>query len=111
MSTASYSDSGFWAKLGSILRSAGKKVVEPALLLYYAAQRPETPAWAKSVVYGALAYLILPVDAVPDMLPVVGYTDDAGVLVSALTTIAAYVDQSVRSQTRAKLAEWFGGAQ
>ena len=84
MSTASYSDSGFWAKARSILRVAGKKVLEPSLLLYFAAQRPETPAWAKSVVYGALAYLILPIDAVPDALPVVGYSDDLGVLVAAL---------------------------
>lgn len=104
MSVEHYSDAGFWAKTGSILRTAGKKVVEPALLLYYAARRPETPMWAKSVVYSALGYLIFPVDAIPDIVPVVGYSDDLGVLVAAVGTIAAYIDGGVRKRAREKLA-------
>src|SRR5690554_1492812 len=48
---------------------AGYGLLERALWLHLAAQRPETPAWARSVIYGALGYLVLPADAVPDVLP------------------------------------------
>lgn len=108
MSTTQFSESGFWSKAGTIFRKAGRAVIEPALILYYAARRPETPAWAKSVVYGALAYLVMPVDAIPDALPVIGFTDDLGVLVAAVGTIAAYINDDVKAAARAKLAAWFG---
>ena len=48
-----YSDSSFWDKLKHFALSAGKEVIEKALWLYYAAQRPETPKWAKTAIYGA----------------------------------------------------------
>lgn len=104
------SDTDFWSKAGRIFRKAGRAVMEPTLLLFYASQRPETPAWAKRVVYGALAYLVLPVDAIPDTLPVIGFTDDLGVLAAAVGTIAVYIDADVEALARAKLARWFGTA-
>lgn len=55
-----YTEESFWSKLTRYATSAGKEVVEKALLLYYAAQRPDTPMWAKATVYGALGYFILP---------------------------------------------------
>lgn len=108
MSTDRMSDTDFWSKVGRIFRKAGRKVIEPALLLYYSAQRPETPAWAKTVVVSALLYLVSPVDAVPDALPVVGFSDDLGVLLAAVGTIAAYIDDDVRGRVRRKLDDWFG---
>ena len=80
-----YSDEGFWAKVASFAKAAGKELIEKALWLYYAAQDPATPAWAKGIVYGALGYFILPIDAIPDVTPVIGYTDDLGVLAAAVT--------------------------
>ena len=55
MQHSEYSDSGFWDKVKKFARTAGKEVIEKALWLYYAAQRPETPKWAKTAIYGALA--------------------------------------------------------
>ena len=75
--------------------------------LYYAAQREDTPAWAKAVIYGALGYFILPLDAIPDVMPGIGYTDDLGVLGAAITTVASYIDDSVKELAREKIAEWF----
>jgi uncharacterized membrane protein YkvA (DUF1232 family) len=98
----------FWAKLGRYARRAGREVVEKALWLYFAAQRPETPRWAKVTVYGALGYLILPLDAVPDVAPVAGYSDDLGVLALAVATLAAYIDAGVRARAAQVLARWFG---
>jgi uncharacterized membrane protein YkvA (DUF1232 family) len=103
-----FKDEHLWDKLKNFALSAGKDVVEKALCLYYAAQRPDTPLWAKTVIYGALTYFISPVDAVPDITPVLGYSDDLGVLVSAVFTVSMYVTDEVKQQARAKLQNWFG---
>ena len=52
---------------------AGETVINKALTLYYCARDTDTPAWASTIIYGALVYLINPVDAIPDILPM-GYT-------------------------------------
>ena len=100
----------FWRKLARSARVAGREVVEKALWLYYAAQQPNVPRWAKLTIWGALAYFVLPVDAVPDVLPAVGFVDDLGVLTAALATVAAYVDEDVKEQSRQRLCAWFGPA-
>lgn len=102
-----FSEKGFWDKLKHGAFVAGKEVVERALCLYYAAQKPDTPLWAKTVIYGALTYFISPIDAVPDITPVLGYSDDLGVLVSAVLTVAMYVTDEVRLQAREKAGSWF----
>lgn len=99
----------FWRKLGNVAKRAGREVVEKALWLYFAAQRPETPRWARATVFGALGYFILPTDAIPDLAPLVGYTDDLAVLASAVGIIAFYIDDGVRARTRELLDRWFGG--
>ncbi len=83
-------------------------MIEKALWLYYAAQQPNTPVWAKTVIYGALAYFVLPVDAVPDAIPVVGFTDDLGALAAALGTVSMYVTDQVKTMAAEKMKEWFG---
>ena len=103
-----YSESGVWDKLKGYAKSAGKEVIEKALFLYYAAQKPETPIWAKTTVYGALAYFISPLDAIPDIAPVIGYVDDLGVLAAAVAAISVYIDTDVKTQAKDKLEEWFG---
>ncbi len=106
--SSEYSESSFWEKLRRHARPAGMRVVEHALQLFYAARHPDTPAWAKAVVYGALGYFILPTDAIPDLIPAVGFTDDLGVLVMALTTIAMRVTPDIREQARRQTQHWFG---
>ncbi|HCL3894797.1 TPA: DUF1232 domain-containing protein, partial [Pseudomonas aeruginosa] len=76
--------------------------------LYYAAQTPQTPAWAKATIYGALGYFILPVDAIPDVLPGVGYTDDLGIIAAAITAVSMYITEDVKRQASQKLQDWFG---
>lgn len=105
-----YSDTGFWSKLAKYALAAGREIVEKALWLYYAAERPETPAWAKAAIYGALGYFIFPIDAIPDITPMVGYVDDLGVITFALSTVASYIDDNVKAQSASKLKDWFGEA-
>lgn len=103
-----FDDGSFWDKVKNFALKAGKEVIEKALWLYYAAQQPNTPVWAKTVIYGALAYFVLPVDAVPDAIPVAGFTDDLGALAAALGTVSMYVTDQVKQMASEKMREWFG---
>ncbi len=105
--TSHYSDESFWDKVKGFAKAAGETVLEPALKLYYAASDPDTPMWAKTVVYGALGYFISPIDAIPDITPVVGFTDDLGVLVAATATIAAHIKDSHTAKAKETLKQWF----
>jgi uncharacterized membrane protein YkvA (DUF1232 family) len=103
-----YTESGFKDKLIHYAKAAGREVVEKALWLYYASRSPETPIWAKTAIYGALGYFISMIDAIPDLTPIVGYTDDLGVLVAAIATVSAYITPEVKSRANEKLRQWFG---
>ena len=103
-----FSEPAFWQKLRQYARQAGTKIVYTALLLFYAYKRKETPTWAKSIVLGVLGYLLAPIDMIPNLTPIIGYTDDIGILSFGLVTIAAYVNDGVKEQARAKLGNWFG---
>ena len=106
--TTAYSETRFWQKLTRYARDAGKEVVEKALWLFYAAQSPATPRWAKTAIYGALGYFIFPLDAIPDFAPLVGYTDDLGVLAAALATVSMYVTEDIKERSRQTVEKWFG---
>jgi uncharacterized membrane protein YkvA (DUF1232 family) len=108
MADDGYSDEGFWEKLKRFAKQAGRQVIEPALTLYRVLQSPDTPAWAKAVIVSALAYFISPVDAIPDVIPVVGYTDDLGALAAALVAVKKYVNPEILAWVAKKLEEWFG---
>ncbi|MEH6577380.1 MAG: YkvA family protein [Amphritea sp.] len=103
-----YSEKGLWKKVSGLVKGAGKKALIPALKLYYAAQDSETPAWAKTTVYAALGYLIFPADVVPDLIPVVGYSDDVVVLLAAVGTIGANITQEHRDKANATVRQWLG---
>ena len=69
---------GFWVK---VKRQAAKlPFAEDLLAAYYCAFDRETPLQVRAVLLGALAYFVLPFDGIPDVLPVLGFTDDAAVL-------------------------------
>lgn len=103
-----YSEEGFWDKLAKYAKKAGKNVIEPALTMYYAALDENTPMWAKTVVYGALGYFILPIDIIPDVIPVVGFTDDLATIAAALATVASYIKEEHKAKAKQKMKDWFG---
>jgi len=106
-----YSEGRFWRKAARHARAAGSQAMEKALWLYYAVQNPDTPKWARRVVYGALGYFVLPLDAVPDLAPLVGYTDDLAVMSAALATVAFHINDDVKRRANEKLDAWFGRGQ
>lgn len=103
-----FSENRLLKKIQHFARQAGLKVVYSVLLLYYAYRRSDTPIWAKRIIIGVLGYFISPIDMLPDLSPIIGYTDDLGVLSFGLVTIAAYVNDEVRIKARQKLRDWFG---
>ena len=86
----------------------GRALLKKVFELGYAFLSPDTPAWAKAVIIGALGYFISPADAVPDLIPCVGYVDDAGVITSALTTIAMYVTDDVKAKAEKAVEDLLG---
>lgn len=106
-SIQSYSESDFWKKINKFALKAGKKVAKKALILFYTHQQTETPLWAKTVIVGALAYFILPTDAIPDVVPVAEYTDDLGALIAALSSVEKYITPEVEQLAKKKLQNWF----
>ena len=107
---ANYDDAGFQKKLTGAARVAGREVVEKALVLYYVLGDPATPTRARNVIVGALGYFILPTDAIPDLLPGIGYTDDLGALVLALGIVAAHIRPEHLRKAKEKAGGWFGGS-
>lgn len=80
---------GFWPKFR---RTAAKiPFAGQVLSVWYAARDPETPTAAKGIMLGALAYFVLPVDAIPDIFAGIGFTDDAAVIAALLATLGANV--------------------
>ncbi len=77
--------------------------VYAALLLYYSWSNENTPAWAKKIIVGALAYFVSPIDAIPDLTPFIGMTDDIGLMSFSLVTIACYINDEVRDKAYKRL--------
>lgn len=103
-----FSEDGLWTKIKNYAKKAGLKTVYTCLLLFYAYRRSETPSWAKNIIIGTLGYFLAPIDAIPDLSPIIGYTDDIGVLSFGLVTIAAYVNDEVKIKAKGHLSKWFG---
>lgn len=96
-----------WKKISQYALKAGTKTIYTALLMWFAFKRKDTPAWAKRVIMGVLAYFVAPFDMIPDLTPFIGFTDDLGVLSIGLVTIAAYINDDIRTKARTQLTKWF----
>jgi uncharacterized membrane protein YkvA (DUF1232 family) len=98
----------FW---GKAKRLAGKlPFVEDLLTAYYCAFDHATPLQVKAALVGALAYFVLPFDAVPDMMPLLGFGDDAAILLTALRMVSAHVRPEHRDAARRALARGLADA-
>ena len=103
-----YKEKSFWDKLGNHAVAAGKQVIEKALVLYYCLQDPDTPVKEKAIILAALGYFILPLDAIPDVTPGVGYMDDLGSLLLAFKVVFNHIKPEHHTRAREKLTQWFG---
>lgn len=102
-----YSDKGLWAKIKKFSKSAGAKVVYAVLLLYYVMKDGKVSIKTKLFIAASLGYFILPTDAVFDLTPIIGYSDDLGVLLFALTQISSNITPEINEKAKLKVREWF----
>jgi uncharacterized membrane protein YkvA (DUF1232 family) len=93
----------FWRKLRRV--AAQIPFAENLLTAYYCAFDRNTPLQVKATLVGAIAYFVLPVDAIPDVLPVLGFTDDAAVLAIAINLVAGHILPVHRDAARNALAK------
>jgi uncharacterized membrane protein YkvA (DUF1232 family) len=99
-------EQGFWRKLR---RHAGRiPFIDQLLAAYYCAIDPKTPLQARAILYGALAYFILPFDIIPDFIAGLGYTDDAAVLAAAIRSILPHIKDDHRNQAKATVEKLAG---
>ena len=91
----------FWTKLKRV--AASLPFAEELVAAYYCAFDRQTPRHVQAALLGAIAYFILPFDFVPDMLPVLGFTDDAAVLATAIRMVASHITPAHREAARAAL--------
>lgn len=93
-----------WMKTAAA--AVGKSLAEKVLVAYYVARDPATSPWARGVLVSALAYVGMPVDALPDVTPIVGFSDDATVVALALGVVAASIRPRHHRQSRKTMRRW-----
>jgi uncharacterized membrane protein YkvA (DUF1232 family) len=91
----------FWAKL----KRVGRRVpfAEDILAAYYCTLDPATPSRVRFVLLGAIAYFVMPFDAVADFLPILGYADDAALIAAAISQVAGSIKEEHRDKARQAL--------
>lgn len=106
--SGNYSEEGLWNKLAKFAKKAGIKVVNVTLLLYYVLTCDEVEQKDKLLIMGALGYLILPFDLIPDGIPGIGFTDDLAALIYAYKAVKVHVTPEMEEKAKKQLQEWFG---
>jgi len=93
----------FWRKIRQV--AASIPFAEDILTAYYCAFDRNTPTQVKATLAGAIAYFVLPIDAIPDVLPVIGFTDDAAVLAIAIKLMTDHILPVHRELAKRDLAK------
>lgn len=102
-----FNDHSFWDKCKKYGKKIGEESIEKALYLYYATESDKCQARHKAAIYGALGYLISPIDAIPDLTPILGFTDDAGVITAAILAVSTCIDSKVKAKAKNRTKEFF----
>lgn len=102
-----FTDNKFWEKMKDVAKKVGLKVTSYALILYYVLEKDEVPLKDKIIITGTLGYFILPIDLLPDFIPIAGYTDDVAGMLFAIKKCMNYVDDEIKEKVSAKLISWF----
>ena len=103
-----FNEKSFWEKMKSHAIHAGAAVVYAALQLYYTMVSGRVSLREKAIIAGALGYLILPTDLIPDFLPGLGYADDISALMTVFNRVKVNVDDDIRTKARQKTTELMG---
>jgi uncharacterized membrane protein YkvA (DUF1232 family) len=97
----------FGAELLGRLKRVAKRIpfAEDVLAAWICARDPATPRRVRLTLLAAVGYFVLPLDAIPDIMPILGFTDDAAVIAAALAAVAGSITPEHRAQAKRTLAE------
>lgn len=99
------------AKFGSDFMARLKRVAkripfaEDLLAAWFCARDPATPRRVRLTLLAALGYFVLPIDAIPDIMPLIGFTDDAAVIAAAIAAVAGSITPEHRERARKAITE------
>lgn len=101
-----YSQDKFFAKLNKVVKKMGAKIIYPALLLYFVLIEKTTPMHVKTIILGALGYLISPIDCIPDVITGIGLGDDVSALFIAISKVQPYITDDIKSKAKEMIGTW-----
>jgi uncharacterized membrane protein YkvA (DUF1232 family) len=107
MRRASAAEDGGFGAFRELFRRVFKRIPfsEDLATIYYCATDPVTPPRVKLVLAGALTYFVLPFDGIADFIPVLGFTDDAAVIATAIATVRNAILPRHRDRAKTALAD------
>ena len=105
--TQHYSDDSFFLKLTRHYKKIGRTLLNIVITLFYTLRDSDTPKWAKTIVLGALGYFILPVDIIPDFIPITGFTDDFGMILIAFGAVGLHIKDKHKENAKSIIRKFF----
>ena len=75
-------------------------------MLYHTAMDKDAPASAKALILGALGYFIPPIDTIPDVTPVIGFSDDLAVLTATILKVVASIKEEHKQKAKEQMKKW-----
>ncbi len=94
------------SKLKKVLIRAGRTIALPALEAFEMILDPSTPRQARISLLAALTYLIMPLDLVPDFIPVAGFSDDLVALTAVISLWSKNITPEIKMRAKNKLDRW-----
>ena len=104
----SYSEEGLFGKIKGCVKKAGLNLIYKALQLFYVAKNPKVPMKIRAAVVAPLGYFISPIDLIPDITPVIGFSDDAAVIAGAIAIAHMFITDEVKQRAKEQLRKIFG---
>ncbi|MBT4079075.1 MAG: DUF1232 domain-containing protein [Gammaproteobacteria bacterium] len=93
--TSSFSEEGLWRKIQSLSSSQMCELLRKAILLYVLLKSDESSAIQKGLIISALGYLICPIDAIPDLIVGIGYSDDLSIITVLLNRLQESITPAI----------------
>lgn len=103
-----YSEKGLFKKITGSVKKAGLSLIYKALQLFYVAQNPKVPMKIRAAIIAPLGYFISPIDFIPDITPIAGFTDDAGIIALAMAVAHFYINDDIRQKAKERIRKIFG---